>query len=85
MNPNGVVELMESRPRWKSDDWSIPVGGYIERYNAAFEKARRKAGLMDVAAEFVGMLRDAGFVDVVVVMKKVPFGTWARDEAKKVC
>lgn len=42
------------------------------------------SGLVDVAPRLESLLKDAGFVDVRVTVKKLPVGPWAKDRKKKV-
>lgn len=84
LSPNGVVQLHESRLRFQTDDDSIPKGGALEAYEKLFLEAGKLAGLKDVCEELEGYLLDAGFLDVRVVIKKLPIGPWAKDVKKKV-
>lgn len=82
--PGGVVQLLECRISFHSDDDSIPKGGHIERWTDRFNRAAQRAGLRDVCEELEQYLVNAGFVDVRVVVKKLPIGPWPKDPAKKV-
>lgn len=83
--PGGVVQLHESQMAFPTDDDSLPKGGYLDRYITNFEKALDAAGLTDKTDKLEGYLKDAGFVDVKVVTKKIPYGPWAKDKQTKVC
>lgn len=80
------MQLLESQlvPSVHSEDDSIPEGGAIERYQETWAKAFKEMGGADVAPRLGEMLREKGFVDVRVVMKKLPIGPWAKDGKKKV-
>ena len=80
------MELHESRLMYQSDDDSIPKGGYMEQYADTLRQAAVAAGFeADLPPQLAGYLRAAGFVDVQVVVKKLPIGTWPRTLAQKVC
>lgn len=70
---------------FSTDDDSAPKGGYLAEYRECFEEATTRAGLKDVCVDLEGYLLDAGFVDVRVVVKKLPVGPWPKDPKKKVC
>lgn len=79
-----MVQLHESHIVFESDDDSIPKGGAIDTHCARFLKAAEMAGLKNVCPELEGYLLDAGFVDVRVVIKKLPLSPWPKDPRKKV-
>lgn len=81
--PNGKVELLEYRTAFTSDDDSIPHGGFIEEYEREYLKAAEIAGIIDVPPKLEQHLKDAGFVDVRVTVKKHPIGGWPKDKARK--
>lgn len=85
LSPGGVLECHESRMAFESDDDTVPKGGYIEQYIDALAKAMKLAGFEDVPPKLEGYLKDAGFVDVKVIIKKLPIGGWPKDPKKKVC
>lgn len=70
---------------FSTDDDSAPKCGYLAEYRECFEEATTRAGLKDVRVDLEGYLLDAGFVDVRVVVKKLPIGPWPKDPKKKVC
>lgn len=76
--------MHESGTRFSTDDDTIPKGGAIEEYQGYFDQAASLVGLKDVREDLEGYLRDAGFVDVHVVVKKLPIGPWPKDPSKKV-
>lgn len=84
LRPGGVVQLLELNVEFTTDDDSVPKGGYIERYQEAYNEAAKKAGLKNPVAELGDYLRGAGFVDVAVVVRKLPVGPWAKDPQKKI-
>jgi hypothetical protein len=79
-----VVQLHENRTVIACDDGTIPKGGWIEKYQVAFDKAAELAGIKEVSQELEGYLVEAGFVDVKAVVKKLPIGPWPKDKKKKV-
>lgn len=82
--PGGVVQLHENEIDFKSDDDSIPKGGFIEQYQQNFEKAAALVGIQEASHKLEGYLLDAGFIDVKVVIKKLPMGPWVKDRKSKV-
>ena len=85
LTPGGVVELHESGMRFNTDDDTIPKGGAIEEWQKCFDEAAELAGLRDVRNYLERWLLDTGFIDVRVVVKKLPVGPWPKDPLKKVC
>lgn len=70
---------------FQTDDDTIPKGGAIESHIAKYLKACDIVGLKNVCEDLEGYLLDAGFVDVRVVVKKIPIGPWPKETKKKVC
>lgn len=57
----------------------------MERYIKALRQSILAAGFeYDLPPKLEGYLRGPGFVDVQVVVKKLPVGRWPRHLAKKV-
>lgn len=83
--PGGVVQLLETRscPSFSTDDNSIPTNSYIAEYERHFVTAQDRSGLHDPAPLLETYLKDAGFVDVKAVMKKLPIGPWPKDPRMK--
>lgn len=81
--PGGVVEIRESQTRFHTDDDSKHKGGFLEKYENDFIKSAAMAGINDVCEKLQGFVEDAGFVDVKVVVKKLPLGAWPKDRKKK--
>ena len=70
---------------FETDDDSIPKSGDAAKYQETFDKAVRLADLPeDVGPNLQTYLQQAGFVDIKVVVKKLPIGPWPRDRKKKV-
>lgn len=78
------MQLHEAQIAFKTDDDSVPKGGYLERYQKEFAKAVKLAGLQEATDKLEGYLRAAGFVDIRVLIKKLPMGPWAKDKKTKV-
>ena len=77
--------MYECELRYRSDDDTIPKGGAIEQYQDLFHEAGKIVKLKDVTdKDLMRYLLDAGFVDVRVVLKKLPIGPWPKDQGKKV-
>ena len=84
MAPNGIVELLEAELGIRTDDDSLPKEGHIETYLKHFWEAAKVVGLRDVTKDLEKSLLDAGFVDVKVVVKKLPIGPWPKNPKQKV-
>lgn len=86
LNPNGVAQFLETALTsiFATDDASIPPGGPLDDYNKALGRGVAEMGLVDIAPKLESLLIEAGFVDVKVVIKKIPVGPWAKDKKKKV-
>jgi cyclopropane fatty-acyl-phospholipid synthase-like methyltransferase len=84
LRPGGVVQFQETRTKFGCDDDSIPKGGFIEKYEISFNKAAGLAGFEDATYRIEEYMRDTGFVDVRVVVKKLPIGPWPKTRVKKV-
>jgi hypothetical protein len=80
------VQLMEFKtcPGMISDDDTIVKDGHQQYYQKQMDKAQLDAGLVDIAPLLESYLKDAGFEDIKVVIKKLPLGPWAKDRKKKV-
>lgn len=78
------MQLLEFAMSFPTDDNSIPEGGYIRRYEKALDEAASLAGLHDSSTHLKSYLQDAGFIDVKVVIKKLPVGVWPKDPKQKV-
>ena len=83
LTPGGVVQLLEARMFFESDDDSLPKGGAVEQYFDAFKKASVIAGIKDQADGMEANLRELGYEDVRTVVKKMPIGPWPKDPKKK--
>jgi len=84
IKPGGYLELLESAIWAWSSDGSLkddsPYMQYLRYLNEAGEKTGRK---LNVAAELVGWMKDAGFEDVKEEVFVVPLAPWAKDPALK--
>ena len=83
LTPGGVAQFIEARLMTYSDDDTLPKGGVLDKYFENLHSALEIAGITDVNDELKGMLEDAGFVDVVVEIHKVPVGSWPREKRQK--
>lgn len=77
------MQLYESEMTYRSDDGTLPKNGALELYQRLFREAGAVVGLKDVCQDLEGHLLNAGFVDVKVVVKKVPTSPWPKDPKKK--
>lgn len=85
LSPGGVVECVEARMLFESDDDTIPKGGSMDQYISAMRQSMELAGFEDVPPKLEGYLKAAGFVDIKIVIKKLPMNPWPKDRKKKVC
>lgn len=76
--PNGTVQLHESSTHFHSDDNSIPPRS--ASYIADFAQASKLAGFVDITPHLATYLKNAGFVDIKVVIKKLSLGAWAKEK-----
>lgn len=67
-----------------SDDDTIPKDSSMKLWSDALKKSCELAGFEDVPTKLEQYLKDAGFVDVRVTLKKLPLGPWPKDAQKKV-
>jgi hypothetical protein len=85
VKPGGYIELHESDiigPR--SDDNTHLRAHGILRYSTLLGEAAKSNGLdMNVGPSLAGLLREAGFIDVVEKPFKVPLGTWCKNPGHK--
>lgn len=79
------MQLHEAQAIIETDDNTIPKNGGIETYVKLLKEAANLAGLKWVSKDLEGYLRDAGFVDVRAVIKKMPIGPWPKEPKMKVC
>jgi hypothetical protein len=87
LTPGGVAEFLESRldpTAYHCDDGSIPADGYIRKFEKELNIGQRAAGFVDMTPLFESYLKDAGFEDIRVTIKKMPIGPWPKDRKKKV-
>lgn len=56
----------------------------MEKHSICFKRAAEIVGLKEVHKKLESYLRMAGFVDIRVIIKKLPIGPWAKDKNKKV-
>lgn len=82
--PGGWLEHAETEPQIYSDDGSLSASNPARRWFDLFQDAMDRSGRPRHYAD--GMERDlkaAGFVDVQVVRRKLPFGPWPKDPVLK--
>lgn len=82
--PDGYVELHEFDFTVHCDDGSLPADSTLAQWVDLIGGAAAKAGFPpDVTPKLPGMLRDAGYVDVVARGVKWPINPWPRDPKHK--
>lgn len=84
VKPGGYVELGELSGSLHADDDSMPDTHPTKIAFDLFETAMEQSGRPKVAWEVMeANMKEAGFVDIMVVSKKQPFGPWPRDPILK--
>ncbi|KAI5778482.1 S-adenosyl-L-methionine-dependent methyltransferase [Geopyxis carbonaria] len=81
--PGGKFQLTESEGIIHSDDNTITPGCPLEFYFQRFQAALVLAGIPDPCSSLEQYAKDAGFVNVVCVKKKLPWGGWPKDPRQK--
>ncbi|KAK7999289.1 hypothetical protein PG990_011889 [Apiospora arundinis] len=81
LKPGGWVEWQEMHAWMQCDDGTMPPQDPAFDFYKLFQQAFRRIGCdTALAANLDGTLKDAGFVNVQCVVKKIPVGQWARDK-----
>ena len=81
MASGGYIEQVEIDIQPKSEDGSLPADSILFQWNSvARDWARATGKTFFVANEVKQQIADAGFVEVVEQIFKVPLGTWSSDE-----
>jgi hypothetical protein len=81
MVSGGYIEQVELDIQPKSEDGSLPADSVLFQWiNIARDWARATGKTFFVANEVKQQIADAGFVDVVEQIFKVPLGQWSSDE-----
>ncbi|KAK8133311.1 hypothetical protein PG999_001484 [Apiospora kogelbergensis] len=81
LRPGGWVEWQELHAWMQCDDGTMPPQDPAFDFYKLFQQAFRRIGCdTALAANLDAVLRDAGFVNVQCVVKKIPVGQWARDK-----
>ncbi|KAK7986931.1 hypothetical protein PG996_006459 [Apiospora saccharicola] len=81
LRPGGWVEWQELHAWMQCDDGTMPPNDPAFDFYKLFQQAFRRIGCdTSLAANLDGPLKDAGFVNVQCVVKKIPVGQWARDK-----
>jgi hypothetical protein len=84
MVSGGYIEQLELDPQPKSEDGSLPADSILFQWlTVGRDWARATGKTFLVATELKRQIADAGFVDVVEQVFKLPMGTWSSDERFK--
>ncbi|KAF8541093.1 TAM domain methyltransferase [Trichophaea hybrida] len=82
--PGGYIELSEADMRVRSDNETLAKATGITRYIELIMQAMAKRNLAYPHETLKEDLKNAGFVDIEVIEKKLPLGPWPKDpELKK--
>ncbi|KAK8017096.1 hypothetical protein PG993_015285 [Apiospora rasikravindrae] len=81
LKPGGWIEWQELHAWMQCDDGTMPPNDPAFDFYKLFQQAFRRIGCdTALAANLDRPLKDAGFVNVQCVVKKIPVGQWARDK-----
>lgn len=84
MAPGGYIEQVELNIEPKSEDDSLPADSILFQWTTIAQNwTRATSKKFLVANELKQQIADAGFVDVVEQIFKLPLGTWSSDERFK--
>jgi hypothetical protein len=82
--PGGYIELSDFDAWASTDDSSLPTDSSYHIFQVALDEAATKFGRkMNIGPLHKGNLVDAGFVDVVEDVRKVPLSPWPKDPRMK--
>lgn len=84
LQPGGYVEQVEWSIHNRSADGSLAANSTLAKWSRnALECARRTGKTFEIAENMAGLMREAGFVDVVERRFRWPIGPWSSDAALK--
>ncbi|KAM0334321.1 hypothetical protein ACHAQA_001345 [Verticillium albo-atrum] len=84
LEPNGYLELQELTITARCDDGTLEPTSYLSRWCDYILEAAANAGRpVFPTKDYHQYMRDAGFVDVVVVERRWPTNPWPRDKQFK--
>jgi hypothetical protein len=84
LEPNGYVEFQDLDIIISCDDGTMPSNSTVVRWHNYMHDGARKAGFpLDEIHNIPQMMRNAGFVDIVVLPSKWPMNTWPKDKKHK--
>ncbi|CZR49937.1 uncharacterized protein FPRO_16142 [Fusarium proliferatum ET1] len=79
LEPGGYIEVQDNVYPLASDNGTIH-NTEILRWSTLMTDAAKKIGRsITVAPEFKSMLKDAGFIDIVEIKKRIPMNRWPKD------
>ncbi|OAT01462.1 hypothetical protein, variant [Blastomyces dermatitidis ER-3] len=80
LTPGGWAEFQDFDVHWYSDDGSYDPKSALGRWFSLFYEAARQHGReLAPGPRLEGLVRGAGFTDVVVKKMRVPVGRWPKD------
>jgi SAM-dependent methyltransferase len=83
LNPGGVIEI-QAPCLPTSDDNTIPEGSSYREWINCYRRALEQAGRdPDLARKYEQKLEAAGFIDVDIVMDKIPQNGWPQDKQER--
>ncbi|KAL1954914.1 hypothetical protein VTO42DRAFT_452 [Malbranchea cinnamomea] len=84
LEPGGFIECKECEVQARSDDDSIPKSSALRIWEEKCMQACATLGMpMDAPLYVKKMIEEAGFVDVVERLYKLPMNTWPKDPEYK--
>ncbi|KAF5649189.1 methyltransferase domain protein [Fusarium sp. NRRL 52700] len=79
LEPGGYIEVQDNVYPLASDNGTIHNTDIL-RWSTLMTDAAKKIGRsITVAPEFKSMLKDAGFIDIVEIKKRIPMNRWPKD------
>ena len=84
IKPGGYLEMQDLGDPFACDDGTLAPTSALQRYLDFVLKACEKMGRpATTTSSYKGLMEQAGFVDVVEVVHKLPTNTWPKDPEYK--
>ncbi|OBS14990.1 hypothetical protein FPOA_14018 [Fusarium poae] len=83
IEPGGCIEVQDNIYPLASDDGTIHNTDILRWSKLMVDAANKIGRSITVAPEFKSMLKDAGFIDIVEIKKKIPMNRWPKHSRYK--
>lgn len=84
MAPGGYIEQVEWSPHIRSIDGTLSTNPVLRQWlDNKIEVGTRTGKTWEIAENMAGLIREAGFVDIVEKRFKWPVGPWSSDQRMK--